>query len=70
MSWVGAGIRALLILFYFATATVWLPSALLRTEPVATASRFWADLIALLAWGIPFVFGLWGLRTLQRRGWI
>lgn len=70
VSWVGAGIRSLLVLLYFAVATVWLPSAVLRVEPVAAASRFWADLIALLAWGVPFGFGLWGLRTLQKRDWI
>jgi hypothetical protein len=44
------------IVVYFAVATVWLPSALLRSS--------------LLIWVVAFGIGLWALRRSQDRAWI
>lgn len=68
--WAEAGPAGLAIVAYFALATVWLPSWVLRIPAVAQASRSVADLVGTLVWAAFLVLGMWGLRVAQRRGWI
>ncbi len=64
-------LRALLssvgIVAYFAVATVWVPSALLRSPLLTGVDRNLADLIALGIWGLGLGFGVWALRRAQDR---
>jgi hypothetical protein len=69
-SWAEAGLTGLVIVAYFALATVWLPSWVLRTPAVAQASRSVADFVGTMVWAALLVVGMWGLRLAQRRGWI
>lgn len=68
--WAEAGLAGLAIVAYFALATVWLPSWVLRIPTVAQASRSVADLVGTMVWAAFLVLGMWGLRVAQRRGWI
>ena len=68
MSWINAYVRGLLIVAYFVVATVILPNAVLRLDPVLSASDVIRDLLVLAVWGAGLVAGLWLLRRLQRRG--
>ena len=70
MSWINAYVRGLLIVAYFVVATVILPNAVLRLDPVLSASDVIRDLLVLAVWGAGLVAGLWLLRLLQRRGTI
>ncbi len=67
-------VRAMLsafgIVLYFAVATVWLPSALLRSQLLIGVDRGVSDLITLVVWGTGVGIGMWGLRLAQKRGWI
>ncbi len=67
---VRAMFSALGIVLYFAVATVWLPSALLRSQLLIGAERGISDLVALVVWGTGVGIGMWGLRLAQKRGWI
>jgi len=58
------------IVLYFAVATVWLPSALLRSSLLTGVGRNVSDLVTLAVWGIGLGVGMWGLRLAQKRGWI
>lgn len=69
-SWTVAGVKGLAILAYFALATVWLPSWLLRLPAVARASRFVADLLGTAVWAAFVGLGMWAMRVAQRKGWI
>jgi hypothetical protein len=68
--WTEAGLAGLAIVAYFALATVWLPSWVLRIPALAQASRSVADLVSTMVWAAFLVLGMWGLRVAQRRGWI
>ena len=68
MSWINAYVRGLLIVAYFVVATVILPNAVLRLDPVLSASDVIRDLLVLAVWSAGLVAGLWLLRRLQRRG--
>lgn len=65
-SWATAYVRAVVVFVYFAVATVWLPSTLIGSA-TDESSR---DIIVSATWAIAFGGGLWGLRELQRRGWL
>lgn len=65
-----AMLSAVAIFLYFAVATVWLPSALLRSPLLAGASRNVSDVVAVVVWAIGIGAGLWGLRYAQDRAWI
>lgn len=58
------------IVFYFAVATVWLPSALLRSQLLIGVDRDVSDLVASVVWGTGLGIGMWGLRLAQKRVWI
>jgi len=66
--WAEAGLAGLAIVAYFALATVWLPSWVLRIPAVAQASRSVADVVGTMVWAAFLVLGMWGLRIAQRRG--
>lgn len=66
--WAEAGLAGLAIVAYFALATVWLPSWVLRIPAVAQASRSVADLMGTMVWAAFLVLGMWGLRVAQRKG--
>jgi hypothetical protein len=68
--WIAGGLAGLAVVAYFALATVWLPSWVLRLPVVARASRPVADLVGTVVWAAFLVLGMWGLRLAQRRGWI
>ena len=68
--WAEAGLAGLAIVAYFALATVWLPSWVLRLPAVAQASRSVSDLVGTMVWVVFLLLGMWGLRLAQRRGWI
>ncbi len=70
MSWTVAGAVGLIVVAYFALATVWLPSWVLRLPTVAQASRLVADVVGTAVWAAFLGLGMWGLRVAQRRGWI
>jgi hypothetical protein len=63
-------LSAVAIFLYFAVATVWLPSAILRSSLLSGASRNVADAVALAAWIVGLGAGMWGLRRAQDRIWI
>lgn len=69
-SWAVAGMAGVAIFAYFALATVWLPSWVLRLPAVAQAPRFVADLAGTAVWAVFLALGMWGLRVSQNRGWI
>jgi hypothetical protein len=68
--WAESGLAGLAIVTYFALATVWLPSWVLRMPAIAQASRSVSDLVGTLVWTVFLLLGMWGLRVAQRRGWI
>jgi hypothetical protein len=65
-----AALTAIFIFLYFVIFTAWLPSALLRSSLLATASRGVADGIVIVAWGGFFGLGVLGLMWAQDRGLI
>jgi len=65
-----AFLSGLAIVTYFTVATVWLPSALLRSPLLAGADRDISDLVAVVAWGVGLGFGMWALRRAQDRALI
>lgn len=65
-----AMLSAVGIVLYFAVSTVWLPSALLRSQLLIGLERSVSDLVALAVWGVGLGIGMWGLRRAQKRGWI
>jgi len=69
-TWPAAGLVGLAIVAYFALATVWLPSWVLRLPAIAQASRSVADLVGTTVWAVLLLLGMWGTRVAQRRGWI
>jgi len=69
-SWRAAAVWAVGIVAYFVLTTAWLPSWVLRRPAVAGAAPDVTDVVGLAVWGVGLVVGLWGLRTLQRRGLI
>jgi len=66
--------RAVLIGFgvfaYFAVLTVWLPSAVLRLNAIASSASWVQDIVVTGLWSVALAAGLIGLRQAQRRGWI
>jgi len=70
ISWVRAALSALVIFLYFVIFTAWLPSMLLRSSLLATASRGVADGIVIVVWGGFFGLGVLGLMWAQDRGLI
>lgn len=70
MTWRQALGRGLLVVVYFAVATVWLPSWLVGLDPVASLPRAVVDLVAAASWAVFLTLGIIGLRRAQRRGWI
>lgn len=70
MTWMQALLRGLLIVAYFALATVWLPSWLAGLNPVASLPRALADLVAAASWASFLILGIFGLRWGQRGGWL
>lgn len=67
ISWVRAALSALVIFLYFVIFTAWLPSMLLRSSLLATASRGVADGIVIVVWGGFFGFGVLALMWAQDR---
>jgi hypothetical protein len=67
ISWVRAALSALVIFLYFVIFTAWLPSMLLRSSLLATASRGVADGIVIVVWGGFFGLGVLGLMWAQDR---
>jgi hypothetical protein len=65
-----AMVSAVVIVLYFALATVWLPSALLRSSLLTGVDRNVADLVALVVWIATLSLGMWMLRMAQDRGLI
>jgi hypothetical protein len=55
---------------YFTLGTVWFPSWVLRLPAMASAPRLIADLVGTAVWAAFLAFGMWGLRTAQRKRWI
>jgi len=70
VSWIVALGKSSAIFVYFVLATVWFPSWVLGIRGIAGATVLIHDLAGIVAWLVPFVFGLWGLRRLQAAGWI
>lgn len=70
MPWPAVVIRVTLIVVYFVGVSVWAPSALLRTDWIASATAGVRDLVAVLSWGSAVAVGIVGLRIGQRRGWL
>lgn len=70
MTWIQALLRGVLVVVYFAVATVWLPSWLLGLDPVASSARALADLVAAASWAVFLTLGIVGLLWGQRRGWL
>ncbi len=68
MSWASAAARALLIVAYFAVASVWLPSAVLRVGAVTRAGETLQGLLGSGVWLAAMAAGMWMLRTAQRKG--
>lgn len=58
---------AIVIFLYFVIFTAWLPSALLRSSLLATASRSVADGIVIVVWGGFFTLGVVALMWAQKR---
>ena len=67
ISWVRAALSALVIFLYFVIFTAWLPSMLLRSSLLATASRGVADGIVIVVWGGFFGIGVLALMWAQDR---
>jgi hypothetical protein len=67
ISWVRAALSAFVIFLYFVIFTAWLPSMLLRSSLLATASRGVADGIVIVVWGGFFGFGVLALMWAQDR---
>lgn len=65
-TWLSAFGRALVVLVYFAVATVWLPSYLIGS----TTDEGFRDIVVSVSWLATFGGGIWALRELQRRGWL
>lgn len=70
MSWRAATARSAIIVGYFAIASLWLPSTLLKLGAVASAAPGVRDFVALATWGLGITAGIVGLRVGQRRGWL
>lgn len=62
-----AALTAVMIFLYFVIFTAWLPSWLIRSSFLGTASQGVADGITLVVWGGFFGAGLIGLRWAQER---
>ena len=67
ISWIRAALSATVIFLYFVVFTAWLPSMLLRSSLLATASRGVADGIVIVVWGGFFGLGVLGLMWAQDR---
>ena len=67
ISQVRAALSGIVIFLYFVIFTAWLPSVLLRSSLLATASRGVADGIVIVAWGGFFGFGVLALMWAQDR---
>ena len=65
-----AFLSGMAIVAYFTVATVWLPSALLRSSLLAGAERNISDLVTVVVWGVGLGFGMWALRWAQDRALI
>ena len=70
ISQVRAALSAIVIFLYFVIFTAWLPSMLLRSSMLSTASRAVADGIIIVVWVGFFGIGVLGLRWAQDRGLI
>lgn len=70
LGWGRAGLIAVGVFVYFVVAATWLPSTLLRLDPVASSSQWIRDAIATSSWLVTLSMGLLGLRWAQARGWI
>ena len=70
ISWLRAAVSAVAIFLYFVIFTAWLPSLLLRSSMLSTASRAVADGIIIVVWVGFFSIGVLGLRWAQDRGLI
>ena len=70
ISWFRAAVSAFVIFLYFVIFTAWLPSMLLRSSMLSTASRAVADGIVIVVWVGFFGIGVLGLRWAQDRGLI
>jgi hypothetical protein len=70
ISWFRAAASAVVIFLYFVIFTAWLPSMLLRSSLLSTASRAVADGIIIVVWVGFFSIGVLGLRWAQDRGLI
>ncbi len=70
ISWGRAFVSGLVIFVYFAFTTAWLPSSLLKSSLLASASRPVADGITIVVWGGFFGLGVLALRWAQDRGMI
>ncbi len=68
MTWRAAVLKALLIVIYFAFATVWLPNAIINLTSIAEASSFVRETVVLLVWGVGLLGGLIGLSQAHKRG--
>jgi hypothetical protein len=67
ISQVKAILSAIAIFLYFVIFTAWLPSVLLRSSLLATASRGVADGITIVVWGGFFGLGIAALMWAQDR---
>lgn len=67
ISQVRAMLSAVVIFLYFVIFTAWLPSVLLRSSLLATASRGVADGIVIVVWGGFFTLGVAALMWAQKR---
>jgi len=67
VTWMNATVRALVIVFYFVVATVWLPDFVLR-GPLADSPSLVRDGIVLAVWTVALAGGIYGLRRFQRQG--
>ncbi len=68
MTWPVATLKGLLIVVYFAFATVWLPNAVIHLTSIAAASPFIRETVVVVVWGIGLVGGLIGLSQAHKRG--
>jgi len=70
MTWTRAGLIGFGVFVYFSVLTVWLPSAVLRLNAVASSASWVQDIVVTVTWSVALAAGLIGLRQAQRRGWI
>lgn len=70
LGWARAGLLGAGVFVYFVVAATWLPSTLLRLDPVASSSQWIRDGIATGSWLVALSIGLFGLRWAQAKGWI